>query len=1063
MSSPGAVHRELILPNPTGSAGVRTTALPALTIASPHTSWLEVHHDAAGSIHVYLGAPRDAELNHTFHCLREVHAGVHLGSVTDCPIARFKAIPIDLLRATPNERLHYWPMRLLKNADRAGLLVQSLAEDALRGQEVVRQALFRRVPSWESGRFSGNYDSFVATHPDDKRDSRLVSLLHSRKGEPAYHVELRAIVGGPTTHAAARALQAWLRSWCSVRGNPWWDLEAVALKKRERFYDAFRGHDISEFAAKRSRRDISATELAQVLPIPWRDHHPGLTYAGAPSLPAPRELVARPESSGRPTGIVVGETGGVGVQLPADWHHLAILGKTRSGKSTLALHVAGQILAHRPEACVVLLEPTGNLIHGLVERLPNCVAEDAVEIDPAHPTFERDGVEMVVVPLNLLHVPNRTGLSSSEFERRVERISGDLLQSIRNAWGEESIGGRAEFVLRAVLQGLLAVEGTNLVDAYSALSDKKVLQRLERLASGTQLKSALKVHLPKLDYSFTFSSLDKVGKIATNPLLRKALCQRYHPVSFDRLLEHRLLLLNLAKGALGTESSTFLGAIFLTQLWSAIQERPRTDAPIYLVVDEFHNYAIPAFADMLSEGARHGLHVVAITQYLDRIPEKVRSALAGNVDAWAFFAVGAEDGKDVWEIAQGSRFGWKPEHFTGGLRPHQAALALRDTLLKVDTRPAAPPSTSADANRDAVHGSTRRFAAPEDSEASPLALSTLQVSTFLSAFPEEGGLARSELAVALRWPLAQVEASLAVSLASGNVAEGPGRNGVEFGLRARGFFHREALAAARNEGEEHCALLADAAAYLRLLGVHVRIVGQEGGYLRPDAEFGWRGRAYSLEVECSTLVKHHEQVARNLRKALAEGRRCLVVVPDEGMAHLFASVMRRAIPEVELWREVGLLWRESAERMIPYESGRRKPWGFLPGGIDDSDERVPEPEDLDESHAERSVALSAADDPLATDLARTYDRARRLQEQGRSRVTATDFKELTEADNGSSLSLRRLGMALGSLGVRSQRVMRNGVQVREYDLRSLVDRSGFRRAYPGDPSGRDAKDASQES
>src|SRR5208282_5329255 len=149
-----------------------------------------------------------------------------------------------------------------------------------------------------------------------------------------------------------------------------------------------------------------------------------------------------------------------------------------------------------------------------------------------------------------------------------ERLLGDLLQSIKNAWGEASIGGRAEFVLGAVIQGLLGTEGTNLVDAYSALSDKKVLQRLERLATGTQLKNALRVHLPRLDYSITISSIDKVGKIATNPLLRKSLCQRYRPVSFDRLLDHRLVLLDLGKGALGTEASTFLGAIFLTKLWS---------------------------------------------------------------------------------------------------------------------------------------------------------------------------------------------------------------------------------------------------------------------------------------------------------------------------------------------------------------------------------------------------------------------------------------------------------------------------------------------------------------
>ena len=106
----------------------------------------------------------------------------------------------------------------------------------------------------------------------------------------------------------------------------------------------------------------------------------------------------------------------------------------------------------------------------------------------------------------------------------------------------------------------------------------------------------------------------------------------------------------------------------------------------------------------------------------------------------------------------------------------------------------------------------------------------------------------------------------------------------------------------------------------------------------------------------------------------------------------------------------------------------------------------------------------SADDPLGTDLARAYECARRLQEEGRSRVTAADFKEPTESVHGNSLTLRRLGMATSSLGVRSQRVMRNGVQVREYDLRTLVDRRvGPRRTSAGDPTGREAKETSEES
>ena len=1061
-----SVHRELVLPNPLGSRREpRPVSRATLTLASPHASWLEIHHRADGSVRYLLGAEGATELAHSHRCLAEVFEGVELGATAACPFREISRLDTRLLRAVPNGKHHYWPMRLLPDSDRAGLLLHTLSARELLEHEVLLQLLFRRVPFWEQGLLTPSYPRFVAEKVQG-HDRNLLPILLRRRAEPVYHVEIRAAVRGPTDRHAEEALSSWLRSWTSVHGNLWWDLRPVAGKARPAFLAAFRAHDMTRFAARKGRRDLSAPELAQVLPIPWRESHPGLLYAGAPGAVAPLAPQTPPSGkagravSARESGILVGSVGDEPVRLPPEWHHLALLGKTRSGKSTLALNLALQILAEQPEAHVVLLEPTGNLVRELVERLPSGISEDTVAVDPAHAAFLEEAVEMATVPLNLLHIPNRHDLSAPEFERRAERIIGDLLQSIKNAWGEESIGGRAEFVLRAVLQGLLEIDGTNLVDAYSALSERKVLERLERLVSGTQLKSALRTLLPKLDYSITFSSLDKVGKIATNPLLRKALCQRFRPVSFDSLLQHRLLLLDLAKDSLGTEASTFLGAVFLTQLWSALQERGgHARGPVYLIVDEFHNFAIPAFADMFSEGARHGLHVVAITQFLGRIPDRVRSALIGNVDAWLFFPVGAEDAKEVWEIAQGSRFGWKPEHFVGGLGPHQAALATRQGLWKVDTRPAPRPSPNAQRTLEAVRAASRCYAQPEDSESSPLAIATKQTAAFLGAFADGRGWASRELATALDWSRPSVQAALSLCLAAGDVAEGQSWKGVEYGLRARGAFHRDALAAARNESGEHCELLADAAAYLLKHGIHVHITVQEGGYLRPDGEFSWRGRDYSLEVECSTLLKHHEQVARNLRKAVAEGRRCLVAVPDEEMARLFVSVLNRVTPELRLWKEVGLLWRDGIERMVPFDSGVRKPWGFLPGGVDDENLE----EELEEESSDNSAAtdLAAVEDPHAEDLVRVHTVARRLLEAGQVEVTSADFDELFQPNGSSTLSLRRFGMAMASLRVPCRRVARDGVKVRVYDLRVLNERSALETGSTDTPAPpvRDASDS----
>ena len=1027
---PIGVHRELKLPDPVrrNAVGARNWSEGRLGIATAvrHVSCLELHRHSDGTVSYGLGAPTRWALDHTFAGLLQAFPGAELGGWTECALEPFFVPPRIYLRAVPILRHHYAPLWRTWSEDFAGLLLRNLSSRALEGSNLVLQIIFQRVNDWEA-----NFWSPAPAVTLNQLNPALQMASRERLFEAVYHVEIRAQFLGPDIGPAWDALSTWVNAWVSLEGRAWWTASRIGPRQLPKFLLALRDHDIERFAGRKVRRDLSARDLSAILPIPWKEHHPEVTYAGAPRARVPPSLAFRPD---HPQGIVVGHNGNEPVQLPAGWNHLAIIGKTRSGKSTVAQNMVRQILALDPKARVIVLEPSGVLVRAILERLPPEVASDTVVFDPAHPTFSDGGVEMAAIPLNLLNPGPPPDRGISELERRAEKLSGDLLLSIKNAWGEESIGGRAEFILRAVLQGLLSVEGANLVDAYSALSDRTTLRQLENLAQGRLLRDALRVHLPKLGYQFTISSLDKVGKIATNPLLRKTLCQRYRSVPLGRLLDHRLLLLNLEKGTLGSEGSAFLGAMLLTQMWSALQERGRISAPIYLVVDEFHNYAIPAFADMLSEGARLGLHVVALTQYLGRIPEKVRSALIGNVDTWMLFTLGAEDVELGQQVVEGARFGWVPADFSGGLAPRQAALSTRGFLLKLDTYRPFDPIPDAAAVMGVVRRSSRRYAAPEDSEVSPFQVDHGHLAALNERCSDGHNGSTEELAQRLGLTETEVHAAIAIGLATGDlVREADGR----VLARARGVFHAEAIGAASSAGPEHSALLADATAYLDRCGVKAWVVEQQGGYLRPDAEFGWLGRTYNVEVECSTLAKRPEQSLRNVRKALSSGRRCLVAVPDLEAARRFRSLLREAMPEVPLWNEVGVIHRDGPGRMAPYEDGGLAPWEFLDRDPGSGGEGPAVGHGETDGGAGASGPGLAPTDPHASDLARVGSIARQLRASGRTLVTAEAFGELLRAEGSGALTLRRLGMALSSLGVRSQRVMRDGIQHREYDLRSL--------------------------
>ena len=445
---------------------------------------------------------------------------------------------------------------------------------------------------------------------------------------------LRVHITGPQADEALTALGAWLGQWTTTGGVPWRLWKLIRPKAEWGFHAALANHDLRQYSSRKARRNVSGTELAHLLSIPWAAHHPECTYAGAPRGQPGSELVVRPLSSSPDSRtdarLMVGVSGSHRVALPREWNHVAILGRTQTGKSTLTLNLVLQTLRKHPDSTVVVIEPTGALIEGVVSRLPREIASEAVEIDPAHATFQEGDVTKAAIPLSLLRPPE----GSSEDAPSRDRWSEALAR--RPPRGDPERLGRGEH------------RGTGRARPARAGAGPYTHARLEpgrciphpHLKAGPPavcqsappgpLRDFLEHHLPRLDYNFTMSSLDKVGKIATNPLLRVALCQRSHAVAFDQLLRHRLVLLNLSKAALGADGANVLGAIYLTQLWAAIQRSGKPEHPVYLFLDEVHNYAIPTLADMLSEGAKFGLHVIAVTQYLHRVPPGSRLPSSGT-------------------------------------------------------------------------------------------------------------------------------------------------------------------------------------------------------------------------------------------------------------------------------------------------------------------------------------------------------------------------------------------------------------------------------------------------
>ena len=90
----------------------------------------------------------------------------------------------------------------------------------------------------------------------------------------------------------------------------------------------------------------------------------------------------------------------------------------------------------------------------------------------------------------------------------------------------------------------------------------------------------------------------------------------------------KIILINLSKGKLGEENSSFFGSMFITKLKQAgmararIPEKDRTD--FYLYVDEFHNVVTDTFENLLSEARKYALSLTMAHQYLGQLLPKVQ-------------------------------------------------------------------------------------------------------------------------------------------------------------------------------------------------------------------------------------------------------------------------------------------------------------------------------------------------------------------------------------------------------------------------------------------------------
>ena len=321
--------------------------------------------------------------------------------------------------------------------------------------------------------------------------------------------------------------------------------------------------------------------------------------------------------------------------------HTYAIGKTGAGKSTLFCNMALQDILNQNGICFI--DPHGEAISWLLERIPKNRLEDVILFDPSDNENP--------VGLNLLEA---TSESQKDF------LVGELIEIFYKLFDPEKtgiIGPQFEHWLRnASLTVMSDPKGGSLVEIPKLFTDKSFekykRQFIKDIAvadfwSGQMGKTSDFHKSEMLNY---FSS--KFGHFINNTICRDIIAQSTSGFSLENIIKkEKILLVDLSKGKIGELNSRFLGLILVSKLQSAIlkraNEHPGSYPPFYLYVDEFQNMTTDTFANMLSESRKYGLGVHLTNQYFSQLPEALQDAILGNVGTFISFQIGIDDAEKL--------------------------------------------------------------------------------------------------------------------------------------------------------------------------------------------------------------------------------------------------------------------------------------------------------------------------------------------------------------------------------------------------------------------------------
>ncbi|MFM2224729.1 MAG: hypothetical protein RJA07_931 [Bacteroidota bacterium] len=311
--------------------------------------------------------------------------------------------------------------------------------------------------------------------------------------------------------------------------------------------------------------------------------------------------------------------------------HLYVIGKSGTGKSTLLKQMALSDIHRGNGLCVI--DPHGDVAKELLQQIPESRKTDLIYFDATsknplafNPLYN--------IPQNYHHL-----------------VAAGLISTFKKIWAD-SWGPRLEYILRFSLLTLMHYPNATLLDIQPLLTNHIFRNNILGYVVDGHIQAFWKDEFEK--YFATLKAeaiapiLNKVGLFATSLPLRNIVGQQVSSFKMQQVLDNKkILIVNLSKGQIGEDASSLLGSMLISSIQLAALHRAAiaedSRIPFYVYIDEAHSFLTQAFIGILSESRKFKLSLYITHQYMEQMPNEIRSAIFGNVGTIISFRIGVDD------------------------------------------------------------------------------------------------------------------------------------------------------------------------------------------------------------------------------------------------------------------------------------------------------------------------------------------------------------------------------------------------------------------------------------